>query len=308
SQSHCCCIAPNASSRPNTLHSIFFTHRWTSLTHTHAVKRGLPDNLSGVSALSRSNVGPSTARAVSCIQEFLLLVCADFGRHPYKAAFTFNDLLLRLSTFTMAPKKEKKEVRWKLTVDEYVIRNSLESWTSPLPGASPPPTPIPNPPPPPQPNQDLPLPATLELHRSLTPASAYSSTSPSPLRLPPEPPAHTDMLNEPGAPPPSGRAPPHLAGVYAAELDVVHTPRGQAVTVGDVLTAIQNRVRQYDGGHAPPAAAPYMQRRIATVNGYCAAAGRDGPREAANVEAERAAGPADNSWQVELVVPERYAH
>ncbi|KAJ7892234.1 hypothetical protein B0H13DRAFT_1886879 [Mycena leptocephala] len=232
----------------------------------------------------------------------------------------------------MAPKKDKKEVRWKLTVDEYVIRNSPESWTSvPLPDASPAPTPVPNPPPPPQPNQDLPLPATLELHRSLTPASALQLDLSFPSYAFRQNPQLTQtLLNEPACTPP--QAVVHLrisAGVYAAELDVVHTPRGQAVTVGDVLTAIQNRVRQYDGGHAPPAAAPYMQRRIATVNGYCAAAGRDAPREAANVEAERAGkgrfvdhllghtmfagltpqlGQPDNSWQVELVVPERYAH
>ncbi|KAJ7844688.1 hypothetical protein B0H13DRAFT_1908753 [Mycena leptocephala] len=178
----------------------------------------------------------------------------------------------------MAPKKEKKEVRWKLTVDEYVIRNSPESWTSPLPGANPPPTPVPQPPPPPQPNQDLPLPATLELHHSLTPASALQLDFSFPsraFRLNPQ--LTQPLLNEPACTPPKPSGARRRA----------HPARG-AVTVGDVLTAIQNRVRQYDDGQAPPAAAPYMHRRIATVNGYCA--GRDARREAATVEAERLGG------------------
>ncbi|KAF7345794.1 hypothetical protein MVEN_01600100 [Mycena venus] len=173
----------------------------------------------------------------------------------------------------------KKEVRWKLTVDEYVIRNSPESWTSPLPASSKASITVPIPPPPPQPNQDLPLPGAeaLQIHRSLTPAQAlqldFSFPSDAFRR---NPQLTQTLLNEPACNPPQSVV--HLrisAGLYAADFDVVHTPRGWAVTVGDVLTGIQAHLRQYDRGKAPPEAAPYMYRRIATVNGYCPARDRD---------------------------------
>jgi hypothetical protein len=71
-----------------------------------------------------------------------------------------------------------------------------------------------------------------------------------------------------------------------------------------------------------------MHRRIATVNGYCPARDRDGRKEAATIAAERQGGvrvadhllghtlfaglspqlgQRENYWQVELVIPERYA-
>ncbi|KAJ6553189.1 hypothetical protein B0H19DRAFT_1072668 [Mycena capillaripes] len=220
----------------------------------------------------------------------------------------------------MSPKSTKKEVRWKLTVDEYVIRNSPESWTSPLPKSGP--LPVGNPPPPPQPNQDLRLPGTLVIHPSLTPALAlqldFSFPSDAFRR---NPQLTQTLLNEPACTPPQAFVRLRIsAGLYVADLDV-------AVTVGDVLTAIQTRVRQYDYGQAPLEAAPYMHRRIATVNGYCV--GRDARKEAANIAAERQSGgrfadhllghtlfagltsrlgQPENSWQVELGIPERYAY
>ncbi|KAJ6465560.1 hypothetical protein C8R47DRAFT_954142, partial [Mycena vitilis] len=72
------------------------------------------------------------------------------------------------------------------------------------------------------------------------------------------------------------------AGHYKANFDVRNPRRG--VTVGDVLTVIQKHLRQYDFGNAPREAAPYRDRRIATVNGYCSI------RDRATIEAEGLAG------------------
>ncbi|KAJ6553188.1 hypothetical protein B0H19DRAFT_1072665 [Mycena capillaripes] len=227
----------------------------------------------------------------------------------------------------MSHKSTEKEVRWKLTVNEYVIRNSPESWTSSLPESDP--LPVRNPPPPPQPNQDLRLPGTLVIHPSLTPALAlqldFSFPSDAFRR---NPQLTQTLLNEPACTPPQALVRLRIsAGLYVADLDVVHTPRGQDVTVGDVLTAIQTRVRQYDDVQVPLEAAPYMHRRIATVNGYCV--GRDARKEAANITAEHQGGgrfvdrllghtlfagltprlgEPENSWQVQLGIPERYAY
>ncbi|KAF7345826.1 hypothetical protein MVEN_01604100 [Mycena venus] len=224
----------------------------------------------------------------------------------------------------------KKEVQWKLTVDEYVIRNSPESWTSPLPMPSQASTTVLIPPPPPQPNQDLPLPGAgaLEFHRSLTSAQALQLDFSFPSDVFRRNPQLTQtLLDEPACTPPQCVV--HLrisAGFYTVEFDVAHTPRGQAVTVGDVLTGIQAHLRQYDCGTAPPEAAPYMHRRIETVNGYCH--GRNARKEAATIAAERQGGgrfvdhllghtlftglspqlgQQENYWQVELALPERYA-
>ncbi|KAF7345994.1 Pleiotropic drug resistance ABC transporter protein [Mycena venus] len=222
----------------------------------------------------------------------------------------------------------KKGVRWKLTVDDYVTRNTPESWTSPLSFFSEASTTALILPPPP--NQDLPLPGAeaLVIHRSLTPAQALQLD----LSFPSEkfrrnPQLTLTLLNEPACQPPQSVV--HLnisAGLYAAQFDVVHTPRGWAVTVGDVLTGIHGHLRQYDNGRAPPEAAPYMYRRIETVNGYCPT--RDAQQEAATVAAERQGigrlvdhllghtlftglspqlGQPDNHWKVELAIPERYA-
>ncbi|KAF7334904.1 hypothetical protein MVEN_02240100 [Mycena venus] len=226
----------------------------------------------------------------------------------------------------------KKEVRWKLTVDEYVIRNSPESWTSPLPVSSKASATVLIPPPPPQPNQDLPLPVAgaLEFHRSLTPAQAlqldFSFPSDAFRR---NPQLTMTLLNEPACNPPQSVV--HLrisAGLHTVEFDVVHTPRGRTVTVGDVLTGIQAHLRQYDRDKVPPEAAPYKYRRIATVNGYCSARDRDARKESATIAAERQGGgrfvdrllghtlfaglspqlgQRDNYWQVQLAIPERYA-
>ncbi|KAJ7819692.1 hypothetical protein B0H14DRAFT_2600446 [Mycena olivaceomarginata] len=226
----------------------------------------------------------------------------------------------------------KKEVRWKLTVDEYAIRNSPESWTSPLPAPSKASPAVFIPPPPPQPNQDLPLPGAgaLEFHRSLTPAQAlqldFSFPSDAFRR---NPQLTQTLLNEPACTPLQSVVQLRIsAGLYVAEFDVAHTPRGRAVTVGDILTGIQAHLRQYDCGRAPPEAVPYMDRRIATVNGYCPTRDRDRRKEAATIAAERQGGvrfadhllghtlfsglspqlgQRENYWQVELAIPERYA-
>ncbi|KAJ7242185.1 hypothetical protein B0H12DRAFT_1132849 [Mycena haematopus] len=218
----------------------------------------------------------------------------------------------------------KKEVHWKLTVDEYVIRNSPESWTAPLPAASPP-----NLPPPPQPNQNLRLPGAIQLHSSLTPAQALQLDFSFPSEAFRRNPQLTqELLDTPACTPKQTIL--HLrisAGRFEKELDVVHEGESRTVRVGDVLGALQKLLRSYDGGRAPPEAAAYMQRRIATVNGYCPR--RDARREQANVLTEQRGegrfadhllghtlfagltpqlGQPDNYWQVELIVPERYAY
>ncbi|KAF8186073.1 hypothetical protein K438DRAFT_1973448 [Mycena galopus ATCC 62051] len=217
------------------------------------------------------------------------------------------------------------KVQWKLTVEEYEIHNSPESWTSALPGPS---TASPKLPPPPRPNQNLPLQGGLELHPALTPAQALQldfSFPSAAFRANPQ--LTQTLLDAPACQPKQGVL--HLsigAGRYTAELDIVHNPPGRTVTVGDVLGAIQNHLRQYDRG-APREAAPYTQRRIETVNGYCPTL--DARTKAGQIAAEaqgrgrfvdrllghtrfagltpRLGGP-DNCWEVELVIPERYAY
>ncbi|KAJ6580093.1 hypothetical protein DFH09DRAFT_1146475 [Mycena vulgaris] len=221
----------------------------------------------------------------------------------------------------------KKEVRWKLTVDEFRSHDSPESWTAPLP--SPPPAHIPDPLPAPRPVHDLPLPAILEIHPALAPAHAlqldFSFPSDAFRR---NPQLTQTLLDTPACTPMRPAVYIRVAaGLYEQQWEIVHNPRGQPVTVGDILTGIQSKLRQYDYGNAPPEAAPYMLRRIATVNGYCE--GRDARNQAANVAAEREGkgrfadhllghtmfagltlqlGQGDNFWQLELVVPQRYAY
>ncbi|KAJ7452639.1 hypothetical protein FB451DRAFT_1282742 [Mycena latifolia] len=220
-----------------------------------------------------------------------------------------------------------KEVHWKLSVDEYAARNSPEAWTSPLP--SPPLTPPPAPPPPtPAPiSPAVPLETALEVHPALAAAHALQLDFSFPSDAFRCNPQLTDsLLAEPACAPPRAALCIRIAaGTFKAVLAVEHEPKGAPVTVGDVLTAIQRELRTYDYGAAPPAAEPYMRRRIETVNGYCA--GRDPQREAENVAAEREgkgrvvdhllghtlfAGLAvredrpDHCWQLELTVPERY--
>lgn len=218
-----------------------------------------------------------------------------------------------------------KEVHWKLTVDEYTAQNSPESWTSELP--SPTSTPAVLPPPTPRLVQDLPLPPMLEVHPALTPAQAlqldFSFPSDAFRRNPQLTPL---LLAAPACTPPRTELCIRIAaGLFKVNLVVTH--HGQAVTVGAVLTAIQGELRKYDYGKAPPEAAPYMRRRIATVNGYCL--DRDGREKAANVEAEQRGNgrfvdhllghtlfagltlredQPDHFWQLDLAIPQRYAY
>ncbi|KAJ6484641.1 hypothetical protein C8R45DRAFT_998883 [Mycena sanguinolenta] len=219
----------------------------------------------------------------------------------------------------------KKEVHWKLTVDEYVIRNSPESWTAPLPNLK---EPSPQLPPPPQPNQDLRLPGAIQLHPSLTPTQALQLDFSFPSEAFRQNPQLTQaLLDAPACTPKQTVL--HLrisAGRFEKGLDIVHPGGDRIVRVGDVLGTIQKLLRDYDRGRAPLEAAPYMQRRIATVNGYCPK--RDARKEAANVAAEQRGkgrfvdhlmgntlfagltpqlGQPDNYWQVQLMTPERYA-
>ncbi|KAK7045239.1 hypothetical protein R3P38DRAFT_2883164 [Favolaschia claudopus] len=223
----------------------------------------------------------------------------------------------------------KKTVQFKLTVDEYTILDSPESWTSSLPGDGRSNSRLV--PPRPHFNQNLPLPRTLQLDPSLSPSQPLQLDFSFPSAAFRHNPQLTEkLLGRPACTPPIPRL--HLrisAGLYTVNIDVAHTPRGHAVTVGDVLTAIQSHLRQYDAGRLPPEAARYMERRIETVNGYCAKARRDRRAEAQSVAQERGgggrvvdhllgqtlfagitvqAGKPDHYWQVELDIPERYAN
>ncbi|KAJ7660192.1 hypothetical protein DFH06DRAFT_391738 [Mycena polygramma] len=215
----------------------------------------------------------------------------------------------------------RKEVHWHLTVDQYSSYDSPESWTSELPANHVPHTP---PPPPPRPNQNLPLPGAFSIHPSLMPELALKldfSFPSAAFRANPQ--LTRTLLNEPACHPPQSMLYLRIsAGHYQANFDVRNPQHGQ-VTVGDVLTVIQHRLRQYDHGNAPREAAPYKDRRIATVNGYCSI------RDRATIEAERRAGgrfvdhllghtlfagltpqlgQRDNCLQVELAIPARYAY
>lgn len=230
-----------------------------------------------------------------------------------------------------------KEVHWKLSVEEYAARDSPESWTSPLPSPEtspvlvPTPVPTPTPPPPPQLTRDLPLPVTLEMHPSLTPANALQLD----LSFPSEafrcnPQLTRTLLATPACTPPRTTVCVRIAaGMYKTQVQIRHSTRDgaqDAVTVGDVLTAIQTELRQYDGW-APPEAEPYIRRRIATVNGY--SAHRSTEARAATVAAESQGGgrivdrllgntmfagltpqpgEEDHCWQLKLEIPERYAY
>ncbi|KAJ7171450.1 hypothetical protein C8R46DRAFT_1088413 [Mycena filopes] len=230
------------------------------------------------------------------------------------------------------------------------IMSSPESWTSPLPtppttppqqspaklpstplrsAGSPSTTPLPpSPPSPPQPTQNLPLPGTLEIHELLTPAHALQLDLSFPSDAFRRNPQLTPTLLAAAAstPPHSSLCVRIAAGAYKVELQIGHAEApGGAVTVGDVLTTVQNALRQYDY-NAPAETAAYIRRRIVTVNGY--APHRDAAARAAIEAAERDGGARvvdrllghtlfagltvrsnkpDHHWELALAVPERYA-
>ncbi|KAJ7090743.1 hypothetical protein B0H15DRAFT_978157 [Mycena belliarum] len=216
-----------------------------------------------------------------------------------------------------------REVHWKLTVDEFEFYDSPESWTAPLPSTHP------SPPATPHPSPNLPLPATLEVHPALSPDHALQLDLSFPSDAFRRNPQLTQaLLNEPACSPPRAEVCIRIAaGLYKAKLGVQHVGRpGQPVTVGDVLSVVQNALRQYDHGTGPRDAAPYMHRRIATVNGYCERRGAGA--KAAVISAERAGGgriidhllgntqfagltrevgQPDHCWQLALKIPPRYA-
>ncbi|KAJ6573167.1 hypothetical protein DFH09DRAFT_396584 [Mycena vulgaris] len=217
-----------------------------------------------------------------------------------------------------------KEVRWKLTVDEYTAQDSPESWTSPLPNHAPAP-----PPPTPHPSTE-PFPPTLEVHPALTSSHALQLDFSFPSDAFRRNPQLTQaLLDAPACFPPREELCIRIAaGLFKVKLGVQHTGlHGPAVTVGDVLTTVQSELRKYDYGTAPPEAVPYMRRRITTVNGYCE--GRGAAAKAANIAAEREGGgrivdhllghtlfaglalqlgQPDHCWQLELAIPPRYAY
>ncbi|KAJ7169225.1 hypothetical protein C8R43DRAFT_945173 [Mycena crocata] len=201
--------------------------------------------------------------------------------------------------------------------------------TSPLP--SPPSTP-----PPPTPFlHDRPLPSTLEIHPLLTPPHALQLDFSLPSDAFRKNPQLTEaLLAAPACTPPHATLCLRIAaGAFRQSHGVEHNPRGQPVTVGDVLTAVQRVLRAYDHGTAPPAAAPYMRRRIETVNDCSyypgTGVGGSGLWDAKTASAERAgegrvvdrllgytlfAGltvepdKPDNCWQLHLAIPERYKY
>ncbi|KAJ7169261.1 hypothetical protein C8R43DRAFT_982729 [Mycena crocata] len=213
---------------------------------------------------------------------------------------------------------KRKKVHWSVTVEEYTIQDSPESWTSPLPNT--PPTPYLAPVP-------LPPTATLEVHPALSPAHALQLDFSFPsdaFRCNPQ--LTKMLLDAPACTPERNVIIVHVAaGVFKENIEVKHSPSGQAVTVGDVLTAVQHRLRTHDRNGVPPETALYARRRIETVNGYCD--GRDRRAEAQAVAAESQGkerlvdrllghtlfsglelreGKPDNHWKINLETPLRY--
>ncbi|KAJ7089034.1 hypothetical protein C8R43DRAFT_296790 [Mycena crocata] len=218
-----------------------------------------------------------------------------------------------------------------LETDPFLVASTIpHGWrTSPLP--SPPSTPPSSPPPPPF-LHDRPLPTTLEIHPLLTPPHALHLDFSFPSDVFRQNPHLTDtLLAAPACTPSQTTLSLRIsAGAFKQSRGVAHEPHGEPVTVGDVLTTVQQVLRAYDHGAAPPAAAPYMRRRIETVNDYfTAAAGYSAPERAAKTAAERAGqgrvvdsllgytlfggftvepDKPDNCWQLHLTVPERYMY
>ncbi|KAJ7119314.1 hypothetical protein C8R43DRAFT_1035287 [Mycena crocata] len=214
-----------------------------------------------------------------------------------------------------------KHVHWKLTTEEYAARDLPESrTTTPFLEVQPlPETPV---------RQIHPLPETLEIHPLLTPPYAlqldFSFPSDAFRR---NPQLNDSLLAAHACTPPRTALCIRIAGgALTTSRGVEHDRKGEPVTVGDVLTTVQKTLRAYDNGAAPPAAEPYMRRRIETVNGYCA--DRDPELRAANIAAEQEgqgrfsdhllghtlfAGftldpeQPDHCWQLHLTIPERYA-
>ncbi|KAJ7160470.1 hypothetical protein C8R46DRAFT_1108193 [Mycena filopes] len=217
-----------------------------------------------------------------------------------------------------------KRVRWKLTVDEYAERGDTpESWTAPLPPTS---------------RRTIPAPPSLSsgrgqprfvLHPALTPADALQLDLSFPsVEFRANPQLTQSLLDSPACHPPRTTLTIHIAaGAFDKSVIVKHTHGevGQPVTLGDVLTKIQNELRQYDNNQGPPEARLYMERRIETVNGYCDR--RDRRVEAEKVKAERQGpgrfvdhlfgqtqfagltvqqGKPDDHWELQLAVPLRY--
>ncbi|KAJ6564068.1 hypothetical protein B0H19DRAFT_1140259 [Mycena capillaripes] len=181
----------------------------------------------------------------------------------------------------MSSSSSSKNVHWKLTVDQYAVENSPESWTTPLPSRGCNPFPAPSPAPSPTPGRSL------ELHPALTPTHALQLDLSFPSDAFRRNPQLIDALLAAHASNPPRRSirVRICDGLYKVRFEIRHGSTGEAVTVGDVLTGIQRKLREYDNGTSPAEAQPYMLRRIDTVNGYCDR--RDRRLEAANVDAER---------------------
>ncbi|KAJ7107981.1 hypothetical protein C8R43DRAFT_1163366 [Mycena crocata] len=159
---------------------------------------------------------------------------------------------------------KSKNVHWSSTVDEYPGRISPESYSRSLPNQHPTPYMI----------QHAPLPvlAAVELHSTLSPAHALPLDFSLPSAVFHHHPALTEtLLSAPACIPPPNVVYIHIkAGVFKEELEVKHTPSGQTVTVGDVLSTVHHRLRTFYPYPIPSAAVDYTRRRITTANGHCA--------------------------------------
>ncbi|KAJ7609902.1 hypothetical protein FB45DRAFT_1010148 [Roridomyces roridus] len=212
-----------------------------------------------------------------------------------------------------------KQVRFNLTVEEYHLRDSPESWTSPLPSKKPiggstlkPAAPT---------RAGDPHPALSPQHALLLDFSFPSEAFRNNPQLTPA------LLSSTACSTPCRSLDIRIAassGLYKTRVQVVHSGGGGgSVTVGDVLTTIQNTLRQPDADVDKLAAAvPYTQRRIDTVNGYRFV--RDERAEARRVAEERHAGGRvvdrflgetqfagiamrpDGCWELKLTKPARY--
>ncbi|KAJ6628132.1 hypothetical protein B0H10DRAFT_2209804 [Mycena sp. CBHHK59/15] len=214
-----------------------------------------------------------------------------------------------------------KEVRWASTVDVYEAAETPESWTSPLPGS--PPSPLPMTPHP----AYVPLPGTLQVHPVLSPEHCLRLDFSMPSEAFDGNPQLThDLLDEHACSTSATQLVVRIsAGLIHMDLEVLHKPPGQSVTVGDVLTRLHRYLRERERD-LPPVTVPYTNRRAETVNGYCE--GRPLHFKAANIARELACGSKrvdrllgytsfgglfvrpgkpENFWQLDLAIPQRYA-
>ncbi|KAJ7631557.1 hypothetical protein DFH06DRAFT_697576 [Mycena polygramma] len=205
-----------------------------------------------------------------------------------------------------------KSVQWNPTVDVYSTDYPPESCTSSPRRTShraPPSTPSPS------------SARAIELHPALTTKSPLLLDFSFPSDAFRRHPHLMPLLDAPACNPPRASVIIRIESkLYTVRLEVRHGPTGQ-VTVGDVVTQIQQKLRQPDAEITDTSL--YMKRRIETVNAYCQGL-RDPQLEKHNANKERAvrgrvvdnllghtqfAGldvRPDQCWELKLTVPPRY--